>query len=194
MKIYTYCTPGPYEAEARELVASAHKLDLEAEVIRKPDAGSWMANTRLKAEVCRDLLLLNDPFLIVDADARIESRYVKFWDTDVVDFAAHWFRGCELLSGTLYFMPNNLTSELVDRWVNRNEAHPAYLEQKNLEDVVLHVAGLSIRNLRPEYCWIQSDDNKGPDGKTPDLSAREYPDASTPIIRHTQASRRYRRL
>lgn len=175
-----------YEKEVLHLISSLEKLKRKGEDISYTikgidNLGNWHLNTRYKAKFIKESLLYFDiPVLFVDADA-IFCKYPELIYTIEQDIACHFRedRDNELLSGTLYFKNNERTIALLDEWVRLNEVNPSILEQKNLQAIVGSnaIKDLTIYKLPVEYTFIY------------DIKSDKEP-----IIKHMQASRRFRKL
>jgi len=185
--IVSYYTIGtPYEQEALEMEQSARDVGLRnILVIPVENRGSWEANCQAKPQVLLQAVaaLQRHPFFYVDADARFMKMPILSGYLGSKDFGAHYFRGKELLSGTLWVNPTTRTIMLLSDWAIENRKNPKAWDQKVLQTVLERRAGLiEFINLPPEYTWIH------------DLSARYYGYKSIdPIICHYQASRKYKR-
>src|SRR5262252_6848339 len=163
----SYYTIGDgYETHGAELVRTLDRFKLSHHVdgVRPGTASepgrepwSWARAAQYKAEFVRDMLLRypDRPLVWLDADARVVARPIMFEWLDC-DFAAHWYRGRELLSSTLYMRPGPGVTALVNAWIDRNRHRPGRrcADQPNLQDVVESSRGLKIVNLPPEYAWI----------------------------------------
>jgi hypothetical protein len=202
MLIVAYYTKDtPYKAEAEQLAANLDDLGIPHRIQEVPNLGSWQANTQYKSRFIADILatsLDQSSFVYLDVDAAILScptLLYKLPSMDV-DIAAARFGGVELLSGTVYFGCTQKTDEVVDGWIRLCEKYPksfpagvvkyhprggAAWDQRMLSVAIDRTAGVRFHELPPEYCYIH------------DLSAKRYPDVK-PIILHTAASRRYKKI
>jgi len=179
--ILSYHTP-QYRAEADRLRSSLIRLGLDYEIHERPGRRSFARNVHQRVEVIQDVRRNRpgEPLLWVDADAIV---WEDPWPAISLgcDFAAHFFRGEELLGGTLYFAATAAAGELLDRWRQVNETIPDRSDQVNLHEAVRAAgAGIRLSRLPPELCFIF------------DLSRQAYPKAGRPVIEHFQASRRFR--
>lgn len=185
--IVAYYTEGtPYEQEAARLQRSCDALDAKISIRSYPDRESWLANVRIKPQFLLDCLreFPDQPLLYVDVDAvfhRIPIRELKHAFADV-EIAAHFLRGKELLSGTLWLNGRpELTVEILRRWIGLDRERPRRSSQKNLQTVLQSMRGVIVRDRLPaQYCYIF------------DISRQAYPDVK-PAIEHLQASRDFRR-
>lgn len=178
-----YTVGTPYEDEVKMMESSAREVGIR-EIITYPvsNKGSWEANCQEKAQVLLRAVadLGRKPFLYVDSDARFKQFPVLI-DYVNIDFAAHYFRGRELLSGTLWVNPTVRTVLLLGDWALENRKNPKKWDQRTLQSVLERRAGLiNFCRLPPQFTWIH------------DLSPRVYGNIE-PVICHYQASRRYKR-
>jgi len=179
-------TAGDYAIEAEErLLASVRALDLPHDVREYQSRGSWVKN----GFACQTFLRqMHDEmpdvnFLFLDVDAVVRSDPWPFLRTLKCDAAAHYFRGKELLTGTLYLPAGPNRRRLLDEWIKLNELHPGQWDQINAQKSVLchgNPHGFVFADLPAEYCCIF------------DLQRRVTPNI-IPVIEHFQASRRLRR-
>jgi hypothetical protein len=172
-----YTVASGYEAEAREMVASARKFDLRCDVRGERDLGDWRLNCGMKPAYIRNRMLDHPgrPLLWVDADGRFRKKPELFKHLDC-DFAAHWRHGSELLSGTLLFNATENAWQLAQAWVKAQAENPRELDQRTLSAVVSSgvVPGLKVYRLPPAYTRIFDGSDMGPEI----------------VIEHMQASRR----
>jgi hypothetical protein len=154
------------------------KFGLPYHVEGRTSVGDWCQNCAQKAAFVREMMLRHEgrPLVWLDADARV-IEYPYLFDTMSCDFAAHWFNGRELLSGTLYFGPTPAAWVLVQQWVSRCEAEPNVWDQVNLQAAVDADPALAVGRLPVEYAYI--------------VDCRQ---SKRSVVLHTQASRRYKRM
>ena len=175
-----------YEEEAKRLIGSLRRFNLEHDVEGVPNLGSWQKNTQYKAEFIKRMLLKHKRAVVfIDADAMLRSYPFLFRDFDA-DVAAHLrdyaqfpisrrHEGKELLSGTLYIDYNERTLPLVDKWIALNRQNPTVWEQKNLQAALEDFEG-EFKELPAEYCKIYD----------------TMKVIQNPVVEHFQASRRLR--
>lgn len=177
-----------YTEEARGLVESlgAHGLDFDSVAV--PPFESWVKTCSYKPAFVQAMRKKHAgrPLVWLDADARV-LRYPDLLMTmpAETDFAAHWLRNYELLSGTLYLGATLTADRLIDSWAAACAASPDEWDQRVLQRVAQRTPGLKITRLPPIYAWIQGE-NFAVDA---DISGRFY-GQKEPVIRHRQASRR----
>ena len=179
-----YTKESPYEKEAEELVKTLDKFSLPHYIFAEESTGSWETNTQLKSFVLLKAMMIHAGRAIVylDADARVLQKPELFYHIDC-DLAFHYFRGHELLSGTLYFSnkqtpEGNKSLALVREWDTLNRENPGRWDQKTLQLLVESKDDLDWLQLPESYVYIDR------------LATRGV----VPIIYHTQASRRLRGL
>ena len=177
--IIAYCTPGPYAEEARNLKASLDRQRLFYEIKAIDSLGNWQKNCLYKPYFIQEMLRKFDmPVLYVDADA-IFHRFPQLIYELECDFAAHYFKGTQLASGTLYFKNSIPSFNLISYWKDNCKLFPQDPDQLNLQRAVEKPEWqnrINVTYLPPEYCKIF------------DLT----PDCNEPVIEHFQASRRLR--
>jgi hypothetical protein len=172
-----YTVDTGYEAEAREMVASAHRFGLDTDVRPVDNQGDWQRNTQYKARFLRDRVREYEGRTIVytDADSRF-VRYPALFDGPFDGIAFHLRRGRELLSGTLRIGCNEATAALMDLWVEECGRNPDMWDQQALALALQRWSG--PRAVLPqEYCHIFDSEHQPP----------------APVIVHYQASRRLKR-
>lgn len=115
----------------------------------------------------------------LDCDA-IVMQYPKLFDIMEEDIGYHLKDGRELLSGTLFFKNSPLAIQLLQLWLAEQIRNPDTYDQRTLQTVLNErpPAGLKIAMLPPTYTQIF------------DTMAH----TGDPVIRHMQASRKYRGL
>lgn len=175
-----YTRDTPYEAEADKLRENLEQFDLDYEMTSCTSTGSWECNTQLKAGIILEALYEHKrrPVVYLDVDARIE-QYPVLFDNILCDISFHYFRGVELLSGTLFFGNHTpIGAELVKQWRDENDSHPGQWDQRTLQKVVEARDDLDILPLPETYVYINH------------LSVTN----EKPVIRHTQASRQHKRV
>ena len=177
-----YTIDTPYEQEAQEMKASAEAVGLrDIRLYPVLSKGSWERNCQLKAEIIQQAAHeLQTPFLYVDSDARFNEYPAMLdyaWDQDI---AVHYFKGRELLSGTLWVNPSHETFALLAMWIVLNLEQPRVWDQKTLAQAIQQQPDLRVLRLPAEYCYIY------------DLSKQHY-GVRNAVITHYQASRKYKR-
>lgn len=176
-------TSGDYEREAHErLIPSLVSLGLDHAVQEIPSRGSWVLNN----SACQLYLQKmddehpEDDLLYIDVDGVVWIDPWPFLRTLECDFAAHYFNGTELLSGTVYWPAGPRRREILDCWVERNHKSPDVWDQKNLQAIVDEDPSVRVEWLPAEYCCIF------------DLQ-RRLTSKIVPVVEHFQASRRFKK-
>ncbi len=172
----SFYTP-KYTDDARALVTTLREHSLPHVVDPIPEQGSWLNNNNFKAQFCRAKWEQSHRIVWVDADARIMAP-PEALRIDLPGIAYHRWLGGQLLGGTLYF--GEECGPLLDRWCQLIEEKGDYVDQVLLNQALREV-GTPELLLPAEYCYIF------------DLSAKHYPEVTSPVILHTQASRRFRK-
>ncbi|GAA6141014.1 FkbM family methyltransferase [Hydrogenophaga sp. 5NK40-0174] len=128
-----YTTGTPYEACAKELIASIEALGAEQPycVVGIESAGTWEANCSLKPSFILNCLKeLQRPVLWVDADAKLQRPpHIPAG----FDFAVHRYDGWEFASGTVYFAYNERAIGLLERWIELCQMRPMVWDQMLLD-------------------------------------------------------------
>jgi len=170
VSFYTINTP--YEAESKKLVETLDKHKLIHKEYAVVSTGSWERNTQLKSAVlCKALEEITGPVVYLDSDARVLSYPTLFDRFPECDIAFHYFRGVELLSGTLYLPNTETCKDLVALWDSRNKTEPGTWDQKTLQKII-EAGSYDWLNIPEEYVWISG-----------------LATVPNPVILHTQASR-----
>ena len=192
MVVGYYTVNTPYEEEAKNLLQSLNKLNVNHDISGVKTLGNWQANTRFKAGFMLDMLNKhpNHRLLYVDVDAVVHKSPDLFKNYNC-DIAVRWqdfrWRKNECLSGTIYMENNERTRRICELWrdINVTEGNESNrMEQWNLDTVINQMKkedpNFTYKNLPPEYTMI-FDSMRG-----------MYPNIS-PVIEHFQASRRFKK-
>ena len=186
-----YTVNTPYEEEAKNLIGSLNRLQINHDISGVKTLGNWQANTRFKAEFMLDMLIKwpKHKLLYVDVDAVIHKPLDLFRNYNC-DIAVRWqdfrWRKNECLSGTIYMENNERTKRICELWreINIKEGNStSRMEQWNLDTVITQMKAdpnFTYKNLPPEYTFIF------------DIMKGIYPNAQ-PVIEHYQASRRFKK-
>lgn len=172
-----------YEDEVKNLIKSIKLINIPYEIWGIKSLGSWQKNTQVKADVIKSLLLkYKKPVSYIDADA-IYHQYPVLYDIINTDFAVHYLRDKELLSGTLFFNYTPGALWLINKWINKNKIQTETFDQQTLQDVYeRNKDKISRYNLPPSYAKIFDVDYK-----------RLNIDVSDTVIEGYQASRRLKK-
>lgn len=189
-----YTTGTGYEKEVMNLIKSATALKVPITVYDYPPTGSWRGNLNYKS-AC--ILRAFEEFpekdiVFIDADAVIVSKPILFDELSAkheYDVSAHFFKyyprsgdADELLSGTLWIQNNEPGRACVKRWNEIGLARPESRHQMCLKMAIaeLQKEGTKIRVFRHPFAYTYIFD---------------YYRAGhgvVPVIKHFQASRRFR--
>lgn len=171
-RVVAYYTRGtPYEKESKTLIASLEYFSIPYTLYSVASQGSWELNCGLKPKVLRQAFLRHD-ILYLDVDA-VVKREIIF--PEIQDIGVHFFKGKELLSGTIYLKNNQNVRNLVQEWCDEQDRNPREWDQRNLQNV-LKRSKVKVTDVGPEHVKIFD--------KMPGVD---------PIIQHNQASRRFKR-
>ena len=180
--ITSYYTKGtPYEDQVEHLKITIKRFNLENDIVGIPDQGSWHKNTYYKPRFIKEMMQKHPDrsIVFVDADAKICANPVLFNDLDC-DFACHFFKGRELLSGTLYFGNTKGGRFLLDKWIEEDILYPTtHMPQQNLRATFNKYKNkINWKALPVEYCLIYDS-----------LSSYKV----SPVIKHYQLSRKHKK-
>jgi len=182
--VVSYWAGEPYRIEAEALRMTLDSFSVPHVIERLPDTGRWETNCNLKAEfLIRMREAWAGPLVWLDADARVKGSLEPL-DGLACDVGLHRFRGREVLSGTLLLNDTPGCRALLEEWAVECSTNPYEWDQRNLAAALKTMAALrfnplSVRELGPEWCWVEG------------LSER-YHKGVEPVIVQTQASRRLR--
>lgn len=187
-----------YELEfAQHLLPSLQKFDIPYHIEVIDSKGSWLKNVAQKPGAIFNAMekYPGKDIVCLDVDCEIVS-YPELFNTIPKDYdiAFHtlswneWYQNKsnvnEVLSGTIYLRNNDKIKKLLEDWYFE-ATNSLIWEQKVLASLLEKRSDINIYPLPVEYCWIHT----LPDNSPPKIS----PNGSI-IIRHFQASRRFRRL
>lgn len=191
MKIISFYT-GHYAWDAEQLQKSLIKSGVkEYSIDRLECNGVWETNTQMKAPYILQKLKDSDSVVWTDADSRV-IHYPEFFDTITTDVGMFFLKSDWVLpehsilknveyylqSGTMYFKNNERVIKLIERWIELNAEDPRQWDQWTLQKALLE-SDVTVTQLPPEYIFIEGS------------SSAVYENIS-PIILHTQASRRFK--
>lgn len=172
-----YTVNTPYENEAIDFRENLESYGIEYKLYPVEAKGSWVLNCGIKPTVILNALEeFKDNILYTDVDSRF-VRQPPFEDIekDIPGFclSTPWHVE-ELLSGTLYFPNNDLSRNILNHWIEVQEKYPGNWDQQNLQAIVHN-----YDYFRLHEDWVKIFDN-------------EKMNSLDPIIKHYQASRRYK--
>jgi hypothetical protein len=178
-----YTVDSGYEAEKEKLKASLHAFNLDYYLEGIKTLGSWKMNIHYRPAFLEKCLerFYPRPIVCVDSDAIVRSYPTLFeflcLKQDDYDIAVHYFRGRELLAGTIFWSNRIKSKDLLHLWAEYDKKMIHYKEQKNLQDVLQAHPEFIVYRLPAAYTQIF------------DLMRNE----GAPVIEHFQASRRFRK-
>ena len=117
----------------------------------------------------------------VDSDARFRKFPILFYEyaESEIEFAVHYRKGLELLSGTIYMKRTHLTYDILKTWESVANNNPTKWDQKVLQSIMpRYQKEKYIGELPMEYCKIFDAVDMNCD----------------PVIEHLQASRKMKPL
>lgn len=168
-----------YELEAKRLESSCLALGLDSEIVGVDSLGSWVANCSYKPFFIRDIWKQTKrPVLWVDADGMLLSPPDLLAATSA-DFAVHKWKGNGFASGTVFFKQSEMAGKLLDQWCQCSKDSPEEWDQVTLEtawNIIVKEFPLETIWLPESYCYIFDSRNQ----------------SITPVIKHFQASRRFK--
>ena len=174
-----YTKDTPYEKEAERWMDSFKTCKTACYIMH--NQGSWEKNCGMKSEVLLKAFEdYNEPLLYTDIDA-ILCRPLE--DIPIPDLPGLcWWNPTwaphlrELCSGTIYIPHNDAGLEMLQKWNAFQKKHPTMWDQRALQYVVERD---DIPHQILSWNWISIDTHIKPEN---------------PIIHHTQASRRLKRV
>lgn len=182
VKIVAFHTPS-YSIIVKELEKSIQRFGYDYEIVEVEDRGTWEENCGQKPKVIYDALVkYEDDILYLDADAVI-TRELPLEDLtgDVMRFyIMEWTppetgkKIYELLSGTLFLPYNEVTLDIVKKWITHQQNNPMLWDQKTLSEVLNKMPDYKYVPFSAEWTYIKDYHSKF------DLD---------PIVIHGQASR-----
>ena len=176
-----YTVNTPYQTEILNLRRSLAKLHMVSHMKPVESRGSWAQNCSIKPEIILQALeTYPEDILYLDADAEVLS-YPKYFETMPGDIGMHYKDGRELLNGTMFIRNNPASRSLISKWAEVQGNNVDQMDNHVLQKVIKDHAkelGCTVTDIPPQYCQIF------------DLMA----DCGEPVIRHNQASRRFKRL
>lgn len=178
----------------KSLIPSLLRNGLNVDTEITENRHNWSRNTQLKANIVYKMLIKwQCPIVMLDADAvvlRYPALFETLGDYDVafhnLDTELFWKgksgKKREPLTGTMFFNYTEKGQELAARWCGINDNNEGDNDMNNFREALTKVEGLKIYQLPLEYVAIVKFNNEIPDC------------IKDPVIKHMQASRKYRRL
>lgn len=177
MRVISYYTENtPYKQEAENLINSLLPYGIHYSVYPIKNKGDWVLNCGEKPSIIyRALEHLKEDVLFLDADA-IVCREIPELNYDVPGICWSGPEPIRVASGTIFFPYNEASQNLLEDWIKEQEKYPNKYDQINLQSVLSRHKYI---NLSHEWVYINE--------KFTPLNGQP------PIIKHTQASRRFKR-
>jgi len=177
----------PYEKEIERLIKSMKKFDLEYHIERFKNTGNWTKNCKYNTECIKNTMVKfpRRNILYVDADAEFLEKPILFYRKDIADIALHMIqyeKHIEHCTGTLFIKNNISNFYLMSKWDCLNRQREDLDDQQCLELVLKEVDYDKVLNLPKEYCYI------------PGNRIQKLMPTQNVIIKHYQASRKYKKL
>jgi hypothetical protein len=152
-----YTKNTPYEKEVQNLKASLDKFGFSCEhIVGFENLGTWEKNCQQKALILKSKLQqLKTPIVWLDADAVLKKNPVLFYEIEK-DIAFCYYRIAgkdELLSGTIFLKPSEISFKILDEWIKLNNQNPKEWDQRTLQKIIKNFK-IDYYNLPPSYCKI----------------------------------------
>lgn len=190
ISFYTLGTP--YEEEAKKLISSCEKFDIESDIVGLPSQGSWEKNCAIKPFfILQKLKELDRPVLWVDADGVFlrRSRFNEFNDSDfavrVNEFLPKTHES-RIVSNTIFVRNNAAASAVLEKWcaltekeLNNKERAMEFWDQTTLRDALERSPKFKFLPMPLKFAKIFDFDDLF-------ISEQEV------VIEHYQASRRHK--
>ncbi len=178
MIVVSYYTLGtPYETLVKGFIKALKTTNPDLEVIVQPILcqGSWVSNCSQKSSVLLELLTtLKDDLLYLDIDAIVKRKIELPQGGEDI---AVYFRGNELLSGTIYLKNTIEAREILNWWVEAQSKNELIWDQKVLANVIKDKK-IKVGRLDERMCSIFDSKERSKD----------------PIVVHNQASRKFKKF
>lgn len=152
-----YTKNTPYEKEVQNLKASLDKFGFSCEhIVGFENLGTWEKNCQQKALILKSKLQeLKTPIVWLDADAVLKKNPVLFYEIEKdIAFCCYRIAGKdELLSGTIFLKPSEISFKILDEWIKLNNQNPKEWDQRTLQKIIKNFK-IDYYNLPPSYCKI----------------------------------------
>lgn len=167
----------PYQEEVKILQKDLDRLALPYEIVGLRTQGSWVKNTQMKPQVIKGTMdKYGKDVVWVDADAEILKYPELFYNLDC-DIAFHYIKEWdEKMTGTMYFKNNTISREVLNKWIELNSKNDKP-DAMNFQTIMEQFKDVLVFNLPNEYIHI---------------SDNPYLKCEQPVIKHNQASRRFK--
>ena len=183
MKIIGFYTPNtPYEEEAYMAKLLLDNFQLPYHFYEVDNKKDWALNCAQKSKVIRQALEdFEEDILYLDVDSRV-IRKPPFEEINRgLPAYCIWYNplnGAQLASGTIYFPNNNISRQVVDAWIEEQERNPTEWDQQTLQNVYEKYPHTLL-----SHDWINIQG----------YGDVKFIETETPIVVHTQASRRHKK-
>lgn len=196
--ILTYYTKNtPYEEEAKRLKEDCKHFNIPINILKPKSCGSWVENTMIKPKMILTMMkkLKEDCLIWLDADARIRiyPHFFRKLDQEGYDFSVFQMgKKSRITSGTIFLRNNKKVQSFVKRWKDICETTKDRRgDQHCLRELIKRESykkyNIKYISLPYSYCYIFDDSLRT-------LAPSIKPLDEDPVIVHTQASRKYRKL
>lgn len=171
---YTFDTG--YEDETKNLIASCKKFNLDYHIKGIESLKNWKLNCGFKPTFILNMLYKfpEHDIVYVDCDA-VFCLYPSLFDSMPRKIGVHYKDGHELLSGTIFIPQTGEAIKIIVAWIDEQARNPQTFDQRTLQAVLNREL---VYELPPTYTQIF------------DLMAG----TGDPVIKHMQASRRFKRF
>ena len=156
-----------YEEIAKDLIQSAHHLDIVLKVYEYESRGSWNLNTHIKPEcILRAMNEYPDKDIIfVDADAYF-LQYPYLFNGYKYDMGVLWMyhkRSGNIVAsnGTIFVKNTPEVKAVIQAWCEHVKANPSLAEQTEFEYFYKNNDLKVASTLPPEYCMVCIPDEFG---------------------------------
>ena len=168
-----------YKREVDRLICSLKKFNIDCDIEYYESDKSWIENTNYKQVfIKKKLLEYKHPLVWLDADAEV-VKYPKYFDVIEEDVGLHVKDFDKLQTGTMYFKYKPNVLELLDVCIRNSKVEPKIPDGRHFHGAIRsrYLRGwLTMFTLPYSYYYIF------------DL----YSKWKDPVIKHYQASRRFR--
>ena len=143
-----YTEDTPYEQEVQHLRSSLEALQLKHDIRPYKNRGEWVINAGIKPEHIYNIMLAypTDNIVYVDADAVVRQYPTLFNDIEE-DIGVHYYKGKELLSGTIFFKNTPRVLKLLEDWIYAQTKNERTWDQKIFQQLLVDNPDIKIRDL-----------------------------------------------
>lgn len=160
----------PYVSRTKRLTSSCERLEIDCEIYKLDDTGTWIRNVAMKGPFLHEVMKRQEcPLLWIDADGYLVERPELLLNTEA-DFAIHatdrgkrswkpigrdaqhlpdsWPDTRWFLSGTMFFNYTKGALALLEQWSAESARRQRDYQQLLLQEV------WSAMDPRPETTWL----------------------------------------